>query len=84
MLSDGQSHISVVDKNGMAVSLTTTVNLVFGARVLDQETGIILNDEVRITTRGARREPPLKRSIVDGRLLHTRKAECVRLVAIPM
>ena len=84
VLSDGQSHISVVDKNGMAVSLTTTVNLVFGARVLDQETGIILNDEVRITTHGARRELPLKRSIVDGRFLHTRKAECVWLVAIPV
>jgi Gamma-glutamyltranspeptidase len=36
----------VLDKDGMAVALTTTVNLVFGSMVLDPETGIILNDEV--------------------------------------
>ena len=30
----------------MAVSLTSTVNLIFGSQVLDPETGVILNDEV--------------------------------------
>lgn len=42
----GTSHTSAIDSNGMAVSLTTTVNLVFGSWVLDPETGIILNDEM--------------------------------------
>lgn len=41
-----QSHISTIDKDGMAISMTTTVNLVFGSQLLDPETGIIFNDEV--------------------------------------
>ncbi|KAF8135745.1 gamma-glutamyltranspeptidase [Boletus edulis] len=44
-IDHGTSHVSVVDKNGMAIALTTTVNLVFGSQVLDPETGIIMNDE---------------------------------------
>ncbi|KAJ6625664.1 gamma-glutamyltranspeptidase [Mycena sp. CBHHK59/15] len=42
----GTSHTSVIDKNGMAVSLTSTVNLIFGSQVLDPDTGVILNDEM--------------------------------------
>lgn len=41
--SHGTSHISTVDHSGLAVSLTTTVNLLFGSQVMDLETGIILN-----------------------------------------
>ncbi|KAK1236345.1 hypothetical protein PQX77_000423 [Marasmius sp. AFHP31] len=42
----GTTHLAVIDRNGTAVSLTTTINLVFGSQVLDPETGIILNDEM--------------------------------------
>ena len=41
-----KSHGSIIDKDGMAVAITSSVNLVFGSKVLDSETGIILNDEV--------------------------------------
>ncbi|KAI9158660.1 Gamma-glutamyltransferase-like protein 1 [Paramyrothecium foliicola] len=42
----GTSHIVTADKSGMAASLTTTVNLLFGAQLMDPETGIILNNEM--------------------------------------
>lgn len=38
----GTSHISTADSSGMATSLTTTVNLLFGARIMDPTTGVVL------------------------------------------
>lgn len=38
-------HLSVVDKDHGAVALTSTVNLIFGSRVMDAKTGVILNDQ---------------------------------------
>ncbi|KAJ3572081.1 hypothetical protein NP233_g3319 [Leucocoprinus birnbaumii] len=45
-IDQGTSHTSVIDQNGMAVALTSTVNSVFGSRVLDPITGIIFNNEM--------------------------------------
>lgn len=42
----GTMHLSVVDKDNGAVALTSTVNLMFGAKFMDPVTGIILNDEL--------------------------------------
>jgi hypothetical protein len=42
----GTSHVSVADQDGMAITLTTTINLIFGSKVLVPETGIILNNEM--------------------------------------
>ncbi|CAG8525070.1 2352_t:CDS:2, partial [Acaulospora colombiana] len=42
----GTTHISAVDKSEMSVSFTSTVNLIWGAQVMDPITGIILNDEM--------------------------------------
>src|SRR5207244_1275505 len=40
------SHVSVVDAQGNAVALTTTVNEPFGSCVVAQGTGVLLNDEM--------------------------------------
>ncbi|KAK1589794.1 gamma-glutamyltransferase 1 [Colletotrichum navitas] len=42
----GTSHIAVADASGMAISLTTTINLLFGSQLMVPETGVIMNDEM--------------------------------------
>lgn len=42
----GTSHLSIVDPQGNAVSMTTTVNGYFGAHILSSSTGIVLNNEM--------------------------------------
>ncbi|KAJ1982111.1 hypothetical protein H4R35_000430 [Dimargaris xerosporica] len=43
----GTTHISVLDAStGQAVSMTSTVNLAFGAQIMDPVTGVVLNDEM--------------------------------------
>ncbi|MGC4092235.1 MAG: gamma-glutamyltransferase [Polyangiaceae bacterium] len=40
------THVSVVDRNGMAVSLTTTLSASFGAKLMAPDTGFVLNNAV--------------------------------------
>jgi gamma-glutamyltranspeptidase/glutathione hydrolase len=42
----GTSHIVTADASGMAITLTTTVNLLFGSRLVVPETGVIMNNEM--------------------------------------
>jgi gamma-glutamyltranspeptidase/glutathione hydrolase len=42
----GTTHLCVIDGEGNAVSLTTTVNLGFGSKVVAGKTGILLNDQM--------------------------------------
>jgi len=42
----GTAHISVVDSEGNAVALSSTINLEFGAHLLAGRTGVLLNDEM--------------------------------------
>jgi gamma-glutamyltranspeptidase / glutathione hydrolase len=43
---EGTSHLVVTDDEGNVVSLTTTVNGPFGARIIAGDTGIVLNNEL--------------------------------------
>lgn len=42
----GTTHVNVLDSEEMTVLLTTSVNLEFGAKYMDKETGIVLNNHI--------------------------------------
>ena len=42
----GTSHVVTADASGMAITLTTTVNTLFGSLLIVPETGVILNNEM--------------------------------------
>ncbi|KKY26441.1 putative glutamyl-trna amidotransferase subunit [Phaeomoniella chlamydospora] len=42
----GTSHLVTADHTGLAITLTTTINLLFGSHLMIPETGIIMNDEM--------------------------------------
>ncbi|RCI12806.1 hypothetical protein L249_0894 [Ophiocordyceps polyrhachis-furcata BCC 54312] len=44
--SRGTSHMVAADATGLAVSLTTTVNALFGSRLMVPETGIVMNNQM--------------------------------------
>lgn len=63
----------MVDKSGMAVSITSSVNLVFGSTVLDPDTGIILDDTVRLLKYELSFQRfELRALYLDGRFFHPR------------
>jgi gamma-glutamyltranspeptidase / glutathione hydrolase len=42
----GTSHVVTADATGLAISLTTTINLLFGSQLMVPETGVIMNNEM--------------------------------------
>ncbi|GAQ05721.1 gamma-glutamyltranspeptidase 1 [Aspergillus lentulus] len=44
--SSGTSHVVAADHTGLAISLVTTINTLFGSQVMVPETGIIMNNEM--------------------------------------
>ncbi|KAL2861048.1 gamma-glutamyltransferase [Aspergillus lucknowensis] len=42
----GTSHIATIDHSGLAISAITTINLLFGSKLIVPETGVIMNNEM--------------------------------------
>ena len=42
----GTSHLSVVDKDGNVVAITSSLNTIFGSGVVSESTGIVLNNQM--------------------------------------
>lgn len=42
----GTSYVGAADSTGLAISLTTTINTLFGSQVMVNETGVIMNNEM--------------------------------------
>ncbi|XP_063049638.1 gamma-glutamyltransferase 5a [Engraulis encrasicolus] len=63
MDSVGTTHMSLVDEYGMAVSVTSTINHIFGSKIFSPKTGIILNNELadfcgKVSSIQAGEQPP--------------------------
>lgn len=43
---DGTQHISIIDKDGFAVALTSTINTYFGSKVVGEKSGVVLNNQM--------------------------------------
>lgn len=51
--SPGTSHIVAADHSGLAISAITTVNTLFGSKVMVPETGVVMNNEMDGTERAS-------------------------------
>jgi gamma-glutamyltranspeptidase/glutathione hydrolase len=64
--SEQTTHLSVVDRDGMVVSLTTTLSASYGAKVTAPGTGIVLNNSVASFSRNGENQPAPGRRTVSS------------------
>ncbi|XP_067911532.1 glutathione hydrolase 5 proenzyme-like [Heterodontus francisci] len=56
----GTSHVSVIDKDGNAVSVTSSINHIFGSMIISPRTGIILNNQLADFCQSVGSRPDIK------------------------
>jgi gamma-glutamyltranspeptidase / glutathione hydrolase len=64
--SEQTTHLGVVDRDGMVVSLTTTLSASFGAKLTAPGTGIVLNNSVASFSRTGPNQPAPGRRTVSS------------------
>jgi gamma-glutamyltranspeptidase / glutathione hydrolase len=64
--SEQTTHLSVVDADGLVVSLTTTLSASFGAKLTAPGTGIVLNNSVASFSRTGQNQPAAGRRTVSS------------------
>ena len=79
---NGTSHLSIVDKDGNAVSMTSSINNVFGSFVFSETTGVLLGntmDDFGVPGRsnGYGLKPSEANFIVPGKTVSSRMASMV-------
>ncbi|CAD6341925.1 unnamed protein product [Miscanthus lutarioriparius] len=68
----GTSHLSIIDSERNAVSMTSTVNAYFGSLILSPRTGILLNNEMddfSMPANASENSPPPAPANFDGKLV---------------
>lgn len=64
--SEQTTHLSVIDRDGMVVSLTTTISASYGAKLTAPGTGIVLNNSVASFSRTGENQPAPGRRTVSS------------------